>query len=96
MSASLSSERDREVLRSFAHRIDPGDAGAHNNLGVLYYNKGMTPEAVAEFTRALELDPRMTIAQRNLEIAYFNSGYYDARLQTLREQLAERPDDRAV
>ena len=96
MSTVLSSERDREVLRSFAHRIDSGDAGAHNNLGVLYYNKGMTPDAVLAFTRALELDPRMTIAQRNLEIAYFTSGYYDARLQDLRQQLHAQPDDRGV
>jgi len=94
MPAVLSSERDRDVLRSFAHRIDPGDAGAHNNLGVLYFNKGMTAEAVAEFTRALELDPRMTIAQRNLEIAYFNSGYYDQRVQELRESLRVNPGDR--
>ncbi|MCC6928536.1 MAG: tetratricopeptide repeat protein [Gemmatimonadaceae bacterium] len=96
MTVVLSSERDREVLRSFAHRIDAGDAGAHNNLGVLYFNKGMTAEAVAAFTRALELDPRMTIAQRNLEIAYFNSGYYDARLRALRERLATHPRDRAA
>jgi tetratricopeptide (TPR) repeat protein len=96
MAAVLSSERDRETLRSFAHRIDPGDAGAHNNLGVLYFKKGMTAEAVAEFTRALELDSRMTIAQRNLEIAYFNSGYYDAQLTALREQLAASPKDRAA
>ena len=39
------SERDLEVLRSFARRIDPSDAGAHNNLGVLYYNKGLVDEA---------------------------------------------------
>ena len=96
MAAVLSSERDREVLRSFAHRIDPGDAGAHNNLGVLYYNRGMTPDAVGEFTRALELDPRMTIAKRNLEIAYFASGYFDARVQELRQQLHERPGDPGV
>jgi tetratricopeptide (TPR) repeat protein len=96
MPAVLSSERDRETLRSFAHRIDAGDAGAHNNLGVLYFKKGMTVEAVAEFTRALELDSRMTIAQRNLEIAYFNSGFYDARLQELRSQLATTPRDRAA
>jgi hypothetical protein len=32
----LTSERDRDVLRSFAPRIDPSDAGAHNNLGVFY------------------------------------------------------------
>lgn len=96
MPAVLSSERDRETLRSFAHRIEPGDAGAHNNLGVLYFKKGMTAEAVAAFTRALDLDPRMTIAQRNLEIAYFNSGYYDARVAALRDQLQAAPRDRAA
>ena len=72
--AQLTSERDRDVLRSFARRIDPSDAGAHNNLGVLYYNKGLLGEAVAAFSRALELDAKMQVAQRNLEIAYFNTG----------------------
>ncbi|MDB4907507.1 MAG: hypothetical protein JWO05_2291 [Gemmatimonadetes bacterium] len=94
MSASLGSERDREVLRSFARRIDPSDAGAHNNLGVLYYNKGLHEEAVAAFMRALELDPRMQVAQRNLEIAYFNTGYYDRRVAELRERIRAHPADR--
>jgi len=53
---TLASERDRDVLRSFARRIDPSDAGAHNNLGVLYYHKGLYEEAVAAFMRALGLD----------------------------------------
>jgi chemotaxis protein CheC len=77
-------ERDRDVLRSFAKRIDPSDAGAHNNLGVLYYNKGLLGEAVAAFSRALELDAKMQVAQRNIEIAYFNTGYYDRRVSELR------------
>ncbi len=34
-------ERDLAVLRSFARRIDPSDAGAHNNLGVLYFRRGL-------------------------------------------------------
>src|SRR5829696_2045526 len=92
--APLTSHRDREVLRSFARRIDPSDAGAHNNLGVLYYNKGMHEEAVAAFTRALELDPKMQVAQRNLEVAYFNTGFYDRPVSQLRERLRTRPDDR--
>lgn len=88
------SEKDREVLRSFARRIDRGDPGAHNNLGVLYYNKGMYEEAVAAFMRALELDPRMQVAQRNLEIAYASSGYSHQRIAELREYLRANPSDR--
>src|SRR5216110_133783 len=76
---SLTSQRDRDVLRSFAQRIDPADAGAHNNLGVLYYNKGLHEEAVAAFMRALELDQKMQVAQRNPE---------------LRERLRQHPADR--
>ena len=94
VSTLLTSERDRDVLRSFARRIDPSDAGAHNNLGVLYYNKGLYEEAVAAFMNALELDPKMQVAQRNLEIAYFNTGYYDTRIPELKERLRLRPEDR--
>ncbi len=94
MTAPLISDRDRETLKSFARRIDPSDAGAHNNLGVLFYNKGLHEEAVAAFTKALELDPKMEVAQRNLEVAYFNSGYYDKRVAQLRERLRVRVDDR--
>ena len=90
----LTSERDRDVLRSFARRIDPSDAGAHNNLGVLYYNKGLLAEAVTAFSRALELDAKMQVAQRNLEIAYFNTGYYDRRVSELRDRLRLQADDR--
>ena len=90
----MTSTRDREVLRALARRIDPSDAGAHNNLGVLFYNKGLHEEAVHAFTKALELDPNMQVAQRNLEVAYYNTGYYDRRVAELKERLRVRADDR--
>ena len=71
------SERDLRILRGFAQRIDAADAGAHNNLGVLYFNKGLHEEAIQQFQRALAIDPKMVVAQRNLEIAYFATGFYD-------------------
>ena len=33
----------------------------------------------------------MQVAQRNLEVAYFSTGYYDRRVATLREQLRASP-----
>ena len=96
MTGPAPSERDLAVLRSFARRIDPSDAGAHNNLGVLYYQKGLVPEAIAGFTRALELDPKMEVAQANMAIAYQNTGYYDTRVAELREALRRQPDDRTA
>jgi tetratricopeptide (TPR) repeat protein len=94
VTAPALSERDLAVLRSFARRIDPSDAGAHNNLGVLYYQKGLIEDAIGAFTRALELDSKMQVAQRNLEIAYHDTGYYDQRVAQLRERLRQAPDDR--
>ena len=82
-----------DILRSFARRIDPSDAGAYNNLGVFYFRKGLTEEAILAFSRALALDERMGVARRNLEIAYGESGILERRLQELEERLRTSPDD---
>ena len=90
---TLPSERDRAVLRGFAARVDPNDAGAHNNLGVLYYNKGMLDEAVAAFTRALAIDAQMTTAERNLHIAWRDTGLFDREVAALERLLEEDDSD---
>src|SRR3954468_1653386 len=82
-----------EILRSFARRIDPSDAGAYNNPGVFYSRKGLTDEAIVSFSRALALDERMGVARRNLEIAYGESGILERRLQELEERLRANPED---
>ncbi len=82
-----------DILRSFARRIDPSDAGAYNNLGVLYFRKGLTDEAIVAFSRALALDERMGVARRNLEIAYGESGILERRIHELEERLRTNPDD---
>src|SRR6266540_2289201 len=107
MPGPVLSERDLAVLRSFARRIDPSDAGAHNNLGVLYYQKGLVEDAIAAFTRALELDPKMQVAQRNLEIAYHDTrwelgrayailGAHEEAVGEFEQLLAHRPKDVAA
>ncbi|HEX6574911.1 MAG TPA: tetratricopeptide repeat protein [Gemmatimonadaceae bacterium] len=94
--APAPSRRDAEILRSLARRVDPADPGAQNNLGVLYYRRGMFDDAIAAFSRALALDERMRVARRNLEIAYGESGLLERRVADLEKRLRESPDDLGV
>jgi tetratricopeptide (TPR) repeat protein len=91
--AAPRSARDLEILRSLARRINPDDAGANNNLGVVYYNKGLFEEAIRHFERALDIDRRMQVAERNLQIAYFHTGYFEKLVAELRARLQEAPGD---
>jgi tetratricopeptide (TPR) repeat protein len=84
MKHSSSSDRDRELLHALAARIDPGDAGALNNLGVLYFDKGLHAEAVGAFEQAITLEPRLGVARRNLELAARRTGYFADQIETLR------------
>jgi Flp pilus assembly protein TadD len=91
--APAPSRRDAGILRSLARRVDPADPGAQNNLGVVYYRRGMFDDAIAAFSRALALDERMRVARRNLEIAYGESGLLERRVADLERRLRESPDD---
>ena len=93
---SAMSARDVSILRSLAERIDPRDAGAHNNLGVVFFQKGLVEDAVVAFERALELDPRLEVARRNAEVAFLESGQFRARVRSLSERLSAAPGDAAA
>src|SRR5688500_18018051 len=91
--SAVPAPRDAEILRSLARRVDPGDPGAQNNLGFLYYRRGLFDDAIGAFSRALALDERMRVARRNLEIAYGESGLLDRRVADLDARLRASPDD---
>jgi tetratricopeptide (TPR) repeat protein len=76
-----------------AGRIDQSDPGACNNLGVLFYSKGLYVDAADAFLRALAIDPRMRTAARNLEVAAARPGACDARIAALEARLAVNEDD---
>ncbi len=50
------------------------NARAHNNLGLLYRDKGLLDEAVRHFQRALLIDPRYVTARNNLGVALLGLG----------------------
>jgi cellulose synthase operon protein C len=95
-SRTAMSEQDVEILRSLAGRIDPRDAGAHNNLGVVFFQKGLIDDAIATFTRALDLDPQLAVARRNVELALVGTGRHRRRVQELEAQLVDGADTGAV
>jgi Tfp pilus assembly protein PilF len=64
---------------------------AHNNLGRLYLDKGLTDDAVREFQRVAAIDPRYVQARVNLAAAYFKQGHYDLSSAEARAALALEP-----
>ncbi|MEO7520565.1 MAG: tetratricopeptide repeat protein, partial [Gemmatimonas sp.] len=93
MTAIAPAGRDVELLRAFVDRIDQHDPGAFNNLGVLFFSKGLLTEAVDAFLRALTIDPRMRTAGRNLEIVASEPGACAAHLARLDEVVARNSGD---
>jgi tetratricopeptide (TPR) repeat protein len=63
-----------------------------NNLGVAHLEQFNYREGVAEFRRALSLDPTLRIAQINLAIALFNAQDIQAALETAKTASEIAPD----
>jgi len=93
MSAEPTPDRNVALLLALAGRIDATDPGACNNLGVLYYSKGLHAEAVQAFLRALSIAPRMRVAARNLEVAAANTGACDGPIAALEQRLQVNASD---
>jgi len=53
--------------------LEPGNAGAHSNLGAALSSLGRYQDAIREYRTALEADPGNTAFQFNLGLAYYKS-----------------------
>jgi Flp pilus assembly protein TadD len=68
--------------------LRPGSAEGHLDLGTVLYNIGQTSEAVAAFTRAVELDPRSVRAHESLGTALWRQGREAEAAEHFREAAA--------
>ena len=66
----------------------PGMAEAHNMLGAAYMRLGRSKEGVAQFRRALSLNPELPAARLNLAEALVNAGQLEEGIADLRELAA--------
>ena len=71
----------------------PQDAEDHYYAGIDFFGDGKLPEAIAEYTRALELDPKFSDALHGLAQAYHAQQDFDRTIETARRILALVPDD---
>ena len=85
------SESEKKVLLSFTRRVDRNDPGALNNLGVLYYKKGMYEEAIAQFKEAIKLDQRFDLARENLQYLFATTDIEDPDVTRWKAEVERDP-----
>jgi Flp pilus assembly protein TadD len=59
-----------------AIRLNPGYAGAHNNLGLVLSGQGKFVEAAAQYKKAIRLDPGDAMPHYNLGFVRFRQGNF--------------------
>ena len=64
---------------------------AYNNRGLAYYNKGENDKAIADYTEAIRLDPKLAIAYNNRGLAYGNKGENDKAIADCTEAIRLDP-----
>jgi Flp pilus assembly protein TadD len=75
-----------------AIRLEPTEAGTHNNLGVVLSRKGRLDEAITSFNKALRLERDNANAHNNLGTALKEKGRLDEAIVEFREALRLKPD----
>ncbi len=83
------------LTRGLKKRIakDENDPELANELGIVYIQHGKTEEAVKEFARAAELDPRNAAALTNLGNLSYMEGKFDEALAHYQKAADEDPLD---
>ena len=65
----------------------------HYYAGVDFFGEEKLDEAIAEYQKALELDPELTDALHGLAQAYYAKNDFDNSIATARKILERDPDD---
>ncbi|MFZ3330403.1 MAG: tetratricopeptide repeat protein [Candidatus Acidiferrales bacterium] len=65
----------------------------HYYAGIDLFGEGKLPEAIAEYARALELNPQFSDALHGLAQAYHAQQDFDRTIETARRILALDPED---
>lgn len=85
--------QDEQAITAWkeALELDPGDAKAHNNLGVVLLRKGRLDEGITHFQKAVEIRPEYGDAHNNLGLAQLRTGSLDNAMAHLQKALEVNP-----
>jgi tetratricopeptide (TPR) repeat protein len=61
--------------------------------GFNFFAKGMLDEAVAEYKKAIELEPQFAMAYMALSMAYEKKGLFDDAIETVKKAIELDPED---
>ena len=72
---------------------NPGCWMAHNNLGIVLFEKGQLDEAIAHYRRTLQMQPNFWDADYNLGSALLRKGEVDEAILYCEKAVAKEPND---
>jgi Flp pilus assembly protein TadD len=91
----VTSARAGDFAQAESHyrRALPGRATAetHNGLGYVLAHQGRGDEAIVEFRKAIDIDPKFTPAYNNLAQALEQNGNLEEAAEYYRRSLDEKP-----
>ncbi|MFA5858629.1 MAG: DUF2723 domain-containing protein [Elusimicrobiota bacterium] len=83
---------DAEGVYKGITKLYPGNADAHNSLGVVYEKMGNLKSAVDEYNLAIAVDPKSVTAHYNLAVAYWRSNRWDDVIRELERVVELNPN----
>src|SRR3989337_2417825 len=91
---ALDKEYDKAIEAfTSAIALDPNDAVAYNNRGVVYgRDKGQYDRAIEDFNKAIQLDPNDAAAYNNRGLAYDDKGQYDRAIEDYNKAIELDPN----
>lgn len=88
---------DRAVAALPAELSPPqGAAEAYFRLGWLYQNQGQDPQTLVNYNKAIELDPKNSLAYNNRGLLYDNQGDYQQALSDYNQAIELEPHNFAA
>lgn len=96
--SALANQRFDQAAKLYEQivELDPLSAEARSNFGFALYMSGNYQPAIAQFQKALALDPRLDRAQILLALTYFDSGEFNRAVPLLEKAYQTRKDDPVI